>query len=69
VEHPSAGVVGNYTQRNGVFLWYLDGIATHWIRLAFYDRRIKCRVVGRIVLSTIDDLHLMAVKMAANRRV
>lgn len=67
VEYPSAGVVGNYTQCNGVSLRHLDGITTHWIRLAFHDRWVQRHVVGRIVLCTVDYLHLVAVKMATNQ--
>jgi hypothetical protein len=68
VEHPSARVVGNYTQRNGASLRHLDGITTHRIRLAFHDRWVQRRVVGRIVLCTIDYLHLVTVKMATNQK-
>lgn len=68
VEHPSARVVGNQTQRNGASLRHLDGISTHWIRLAFYDRWVQRRVVGRIVLCAIDYLHLVAVKMATDQK-
>jgi hypothetical protein len=68
VEHPSARVVSNYTQGNGASFRHLDGITTHWIRLAFHDRWVQCRVVGRIVLCTIDYLHLVAVEMATNQR-
>lgn len=68
VEHPSARVVGDYTQRNRVSLWHLDGITTHWICLAFHNRWIQRRVVGCIVLCTIDYLHFVTVKMATNQR-
>lgn len=69
MEHPYTGVVGNHTKRNRASWWHLDGITTHRIRLAFLDRWIELWVGGSVVLHAIDNLKLVAVKMAVDRKV
>ena len=69
MEHPCARVVGDYTQRNRASWRHLDGITAHRIRLAFLNRWVERWVGGSVVRRTIDNLKLVAVKMAVNRRV
>lgn len=69
MKHPYTGVVGNHTKRNRASWWHLDGITTHRIRLAFLDRWIERRVCRSVVLHTVDNLKLVAVKMAVDQKV
>lgn len=64
MEYPYAWVVCHDTQSNGASPRNTNCVAPDRVRLTFYDWWIQSRVAGRIILGAIDDLYLMAMKMA-----
>ncbi len=64
MEKPSPWVICHDAQRGGAQRLDQDGIPTHWICLTLSKRRIKCLVIGRIVLCSINNHELVSVQMA-----
>ena len=64
VEKPGARIVSNESQGGRVHRQHLDCVTSDWIHLSLLQGRIDSRVIRSVVVSAVDDLELVAVKMA-----
>lgn len=64
MEEPDSGVICYDAERDRVHGGHLHGVPAHGVRLALHKRGVQTRVVRRIVLRAVHELHLVSVEMA-----
>jgi hypothetical protein len=65
MEEPDSRVVCDNTQGYRVHGRYLNGVTTHGVGLPFDEWRVEGWVTGCVVLSAVDDGHLVPMQVTA----